>query len=185
LSRQYKNDKDLVMRKNLAVAEFTALTPELKAEGHQATVREMAISRLANSAVFVVVERESVDKLLREQAFQLTGATQQRDAVRLGNLLNAHAFLTGTLAESAMEPMGALPAGPEVDERYRGYGHTWKTEVFALHLGAGAEYYVSPRLALSLRAYYTWAKADIRTQPQNIPVDMSGIGFTPTVSLYF
>jgi curli biogenesis system outer membrane secretion channel CsgG len=118
------------------VAEFTALTPELKAEGHQATVREMAISRLANSAVFVVVERESVDKLLREQAFQLTGATQQRDAVRLGNLLNAHAFLTGTLAESAMEPMGALPAGPEVDERYRGYGHTWKTEVFALKKSA-------------------------------------------------
>jgi opacity protein-like surface antigen len=84
-----------------------------------------------------------------------------------------------------MKPMGALPAGPEVDQRYHGLDHKWKAEVFAVHLGAGVEYYVRPRLALSLRAYYTWAKAEINTQPQRIRVDMSGIGITPTVSLYF
>ncbi|GAB4427329.1 MAG: hypothetical protein OHK0011_09160 [Turneriella sp.] len=357
LSRRYRETKDLVLRKNLAVARFEALTPAVAEAGYERTVRELMITRLNNSAVFVLLERENLDKILQEQALQLSGATTDKDSVALGKLLNAHAILTGSVGEmgddvritvkltdvetgrvfaeealvareslmatrerladmaylqqygvgislsllattvggeqpglmtpdttwisrvmgaelryrftrnftmgaglamaigsfkkfpsypyvlqpnnsmatvysggslsietegtpgiapalnfygvlplsrrfnlfamtglefmlltnttARMEPKGALPAGAEIDHRYRDYDYRFKTEVVALHLGGGAEYYFTPRLAASLRLAYSFVQADIRTQPQNLRVSMSGFSFYPAVTLYF
>lgn len=356
ISLAYQKDKKPVMKKNVAVSEVRSPSPKFTAGGHQQTVRELLVSRLSQSLLFNAIERERLDKILKEHALQQSGATNTKDNARIGELLNAHAILYGTLAElgdegvltlqlvdietgkvyaaeerfekssliaeterladmaylqkygigfsifllnttfggdnpgmgrdktwlmrmlgfeakyrfseyfaaglglnmsmasykrydnypyvkqfqnpsatvyndgtlyiesggapgftlpvnlylvypftrrfnvflvigtefmlltnveTNMDPGGGIPINQPVDERYRSYEERYKAESIAFNFGLGVEYYVLPRLALSLRGYFSQNKMRINTQPENIYVDMSGISVAPAVSLYF
>jgi hypothetical protein len=356
ISTQYQNDRKPVMKKNIAVHEVRSPSAVFTAGGHTQTVRELIVSRLSQSLLFNAIERDRLDKILREHALQQTGATSSRDNVRIGELLNAHGILYATLSElgeegvlslqlidvetgkiyaaeerfdkaslvaeterladmaylqkygvglsivflnttfggdspgigsgktwllrpigvearyrfseyftaglalsmglgnykrfenysytyepnnnsppvfsngtlsiesegapgftlpvhayltypfsrrfnafmllgmepmlltnvsTEMQPAGAIPFGRPVDERYRSYDERYKAESIAINVGLGAEYYVLPRFALSIRVYYSFNKMRINTQPDNIHVDMSGFSLAPAVTLYF
>lgn len=59
----------------------------------------LIISQLINSNKFIVVERNQVDEILKEQGFQQTGCTDQECAVQIGKLLSANKILVGELTE--------------------------------------------------------------------------------------
>ena len=56
-------------------------------------------STLVNSHRFQVIERQNMDKILAEQAFQQTGCTEQGCAVKLGKILNASLIITGNFSK--------------------------------------------------------------------------------------
>ena len=54
---------------------------------------------LVNSHRFRVIERQNMDKILAEQAFQQTGCTDQGCAVKLGKMLNSSLIVTGNFSK--------------------------------------------------------------------------------------
>jgi hypothetical protein len=65
-------------------------------------------------------------------------------------------------------------------------------EFFALRLMAGLEFFVTPRMALSLRAGYTSAAFDLATTPLrhlNLPdpiaINLGGFTWSPALTVYF
>ncbi len=359
VTQSYQKRKLPTIKKNLAVGPITASAGAPAGSDAELTVRELILQRAADSLVFRLVERERLDKLLAEQALQQSGATSEKDQVKAGRLLNAHAYLhatVSTLGEELLlsirlidiesgevfssqetfdrqslvreserleemlylskygvgltlnflgatlggerpgfsehntkllrplgielkyrfskyftagvgmnmvigsflqydsypyttafsnvnpsapvmqggkmyvdttgfggislpvtfyfvypftrrfnsfaffsaepmlipnteaviyEPRGGIPAGSPIDLRNRNYEYRFKSEGYALNFGLGAEYYVLPRLALSLRAYYSYSRIHVRSRPEEVEVNMSGLGFAPAVSLYF
>jgi len=59
---------------------------------------EYGVAHFARDGRFVVVEREGVNRLLKEQALALSGAVVDSGAVRSGMLLSAKYLVTGTVA---------------------------------------------------------------------------------------
>jgi TolB-like protein len=53
---------------------------------------------LVNARRFRVIERQSMDRILAEQAFQQTGCTNQECAVKLGKVLNVSHIVLGTIS---------------------------------------------------------------------------------------
>ncbi len=54
---------------------------------------------LVKTDKFKVLERESMEEILREQRFQLTGCTSQECAVKTGKLLNVRQMVVGSLSK--------------------------------------------------------------------------------------
>ena len=59
----------------------------------------MLTAELTGAKGLELVERQSLDKVLREMAMNLSGLVRARDAVRAGKLLRAEWFLLGTTAK--------------------------------------------------------------------------------------
>jgi len=81
---------------NVAVAEF-------KAEGvgtsDAAVVADILRAELVKSGKYNVIDRQNMDKIMAEHAFQQTGCTDQECAVKLGRLLNVHRLIVGSLGK--------------------------------------------------------------------------------------
>lgn len=81
---------------NIAVAEF---------EGrHISSIDAVIIGDLLRAAIvktnkFNVVDRTNMEKILAEQAFQMTGCTTQECAVRMGKLLNVNRIIVGNVTK--------------------------------------------------------------------------------------
>ena len=81
---------------NLAVAE---LTPQNVSAGESAIISDMLRNYLVATGRFNVVEKQSMDKILAEQAFQQTGCTNEECAVKLGKLLNVQRMVVGSFGK--------------------------------------------------------------------------------------
>jgi hypothetical protein len=60
-------------------------------------VSELIRTELVNTGEYILVERSQVDKILREQGFQMTGCTDVACAVQVGKLLSARKILVGSV----------------------------------------------------------------------------------------
>lgn len=83
-------------RVRIAVLPFEAsgaLSPSLAA-----TVSELLEGELVALQRFDVVERKRLSAILKEQAVQQTGCTEQACAVKIGNVLNVQKLVVGTVA---------------------------------------------------------------------------------------
>jgi len=59
--------------------------------------------RVKDKPYFSVVERSAMEKILREQAFHLSGAVDQKTAVKIGRLVGAEGVILGTVTLSTTE----------------------------------------------------------------------------------
>lgn len=100
LSETYrKAHPDLLFQKNLAVFTPTAESPKLKAAAVGQSLAAFIKERLSRSTIFTLVERENLDKLLGELELGLTGVVNPDTAPKVGLLLGADLFLTGSVTE--------------------------------------------------------------------------------------
>ena len=81
---------------NVAVAEF-------KAEGvgasDAAVVADILRGELVKNGKFNMLDRQNMDKIMAEHAFQQTGCTDQECAVKLGRLLNVQRLVVGSFGK--------------------------------------------------------------------------------------
>jgi len=72
---------------------------DLKADGvserHARTISNMLRNEFINMFEFIVVERNQMDEILKEQGLQQTGCTEQACAVEIGKLISARKMLVG------------------------------------------------------------------------------------------
>ncbi len=81
---------------NLAVAEFEARNVS---QMDAVTISDFLRTELVKTAVFNVVDRSNMQKILAEQRFQMTGCTNQECAVQMGKILNVQKIVIGSLAK--------------------------------------------------------------------------------------
>jgi TolB-like protein len=62
-----------------------------------ASITENVSSEIADSHAFQIVERSQMDKIMKEQAFSLSGASADSDAVKIGQLAQAQKLLVGSV----------------------------------------------------------------------------------------
>lgn len=88
----------LAAGKNVAVIEFkfTGTSAE-----ETAKVESALESVLVNEASVSLVERAKLNRVLKEQAFQASGLTKPEDAIRIGEILNAHFLMTCSLTKTS------------------------------------------------------------------------------------
>ncbi|MBN1622128.1 MAG: PEGA domain-containing protein [Endomicrobiales bacterium] len=76
---------------------------ELSAKGvsgmEASVVSDFLRDALINTGAFQIVERSSMEQILNEQKFQMTGCTSDECAVRMGKLLNVKKMLMGSLSK--------------------------------------------------------------------------------------
>ncbi|MEW6041972.1 MAG: CsgG/HfaB family protein, partial [Elusimicrobiota bacterium] len=77
--------------------EDTSLSKKSSSSGD--AVRYCMETALSKIRGFVIVEREKITSILREQKFQLTGATDPSTVKRIGKLLNADIIVFGSIAQ--------------------------------------------------------------------------------------
>ncbi len=82
-------------QRNLAVSTFT---PTNASAGEAEVVTSFVRQAFVRSGTWTVIEKGSMDAILREQAFQQTGCTSADCAIKLGKLLNVHKMIVGQYA---------------------------------------------------------------------------------------
>jgi len=80
----------------IAVANLGA---EAVSASDAAVVADWIRGGLVATGVFTVVEKNNMDKVLAEQAFQQTGCTSEECAVKLGKILNVNHIVVGSLGK--------------------------------------------------------------------------------------
>lgn len=80
----------------LAVFDF-ACPAELKRQRVGFAVAELLKSKLINAPEFALLERSDLDKILKEQALQQTGAVDENTAVQLGKVVGAKLTVSGNV----------------------------------------------------------------------------------------
>ncbi|MFA5137668.1 MAG: FlgO family outer membrane protein [Elusimicrobiota bacterium] len=85
--------------KKVAVLPFRVLHSEDRRGGE--AVSERLVSRLAQEPGIQVVERGQLDKVLKEQEMEQTGAVEAVHAKRIGRIMGVDAVVTGTILRSA------------------------------------------------------------------------------------
>jgi hypothetical protein len=83
-------------RLNFAVAD---LRGENVSAGDAAVIADLLRSELVKTGAFNVVEKQNMDKVLAEHAFQQTGCTTEECAVKLGKLLNVQRMAVGSFGK--------------------------------------------------------------------------------------
>ena len=81
---------------NVAVAD---LTPQNASRGDAALIGDLLRGELVKARRFTVIEKQNMDKVLAEQAFQQSGCTSDECAVKLGKLLNAQRLVMGSFGK--------------------------------------------------------------------------------------
>ncbi|MFH1074423.1 MAG: CsgG/HfaB family protein, partial [Candidatus Firestonebacteria bacterium] len=62
------------------------------------TVADFIRTQLSNNSNLIIVERNNMDSILKEQAFQKTGCTEADCAVELGKILNVEKIIVGSVS---------------------------------------------------------------------------------------
>jgi TolB-like protein len=81
---------------NIAVAELSA---QGMSASDAAVITDVLRNELVKTGRFKVIEKQNMDKVLAEQAFQQTGCTTDECAVRLGKLLNVQRIVVGSFGK--------------------------------------------------------------------------------------
>ncbi len=83
---------------SIAVIRFKTLNKEAQDISLGELVSETFTSALVNSQNFKIIEREQLDKLVKEMEMGQTGFIETTDAVKIGRMLHADAIITGSVA---------------------------------------------------------------------------------------
>jgi len=83
---------------SIAVIRFKTLNKEAQDISLGELVSETFTSALVNSRQFKIIEREQLDKLVKEMEMGQTGFIETTDAVEIGKMLHADAIITGSVA---------------------------------------------------------------------------------------
>lgn len=83
---------------SIAVIRFKTLNKEARDLSLGELVSETFTSALVNSRNFKIIEREQLDKLVKEMEMGQTGFIESTDAVEIGKMLHADAIITGSVA---------------------------------------------------------------------------------------
>ncbi len=83
---------------SIAVIRFKTLNKEADDISLGELVSETFTSSLVNSRNFKIIEREQLDKLVKEMEMGQTGFIETTDAVEIGKMLHADAIITGSVA---------------------------------------------------------------------------------------
>ncbi len=78
----------------IAIIDFK---PDGVTETLSRRVSELIRNEMINTGSFIIIERTSMDSILKEQAFQQAGCTEDSCAVTIGRLLSARKMLIGTI----------------------------------------------------------------------------------------
>jgi curli biogenesis system outer membrane secretion channel CsgG len=85
-------------KKRVAVAEFENRTPY----GQRrlgAGISDILATELSRTGAFILVEREQLDAVMREQALGLSGMVSEKSAPQVGQLIGANAVITGAVTQ--------------------------------------------------------------------------------------
>lgn len=82
----------------VAVLFFDDITPEAKRAGYGKSISNMVATSLTKMGYFTVIEREKIEKVLKELKLQRTGITEQTNTKKLGKLLNADLLVMGSVS---------------------------------------------------------------------------------------
>jgi TolB-like protein len=97
----------LVARKS-ASSSATATSPTIAvagldaqnvSAGDAAVVSDLLRAEFVRTRAFIVIERQSVERILAEQVFQKTGCTTEECAIKVGRLLNARYVAVGSFGK--------------------------------------------------------------------------------------
>lgn len=83
---------------SIAVIHFKTLNKEAQKIALGDLVSETFTSALVNSQGFKIIEREQLDKVVKEMEMNQTGFIETTDAVEIGKMLHADAIITGSVA---------------------------------------------------------------------------------------
>ena len=75
---------------------------------------DMIVTRLVNSGVFTVIERERLQAILEEQGFQLSGQVNPSDVVEIGRLAGVMYLITGSVTRFSIDERGTRVLGRNV-----------------------------------------------------------------------
>jgi len=81
---------------NIAVAEFSA---QGVSASDAAVIADILRNELVKTGGFKVIEKQNMERILAEQAFQQSGCTTEECAVRLGKLLNIQRIIVGSFGK--------------------------------------------------------------------------------------
>ena len=76
-----------------------ALEPENISDSEARILTQRLTSKMIELSDYTVVERASIDKILKEQKFQHSGCTDSQCAVEIGQMLNADLTVVGTASK--------------------------------------------------------------------------------------
>ncbi|HEX9920856.1 MAG TPA: CsgG/HfaB family protein [Candidatus Methylomirabilis sp.] len=103
------------VKKRIAVMDFENKTHYgARRLGHSAS--EMLVTTLLNTGQFILVEREGLDKVLREQGLSMSGVINPNTAVAAGSILGLNAIVTGAVSEFGVQE-GGFEVGPVVGSK--------------------------------------------------------------------
>jgi len=83
----------------IAVLPFANTNEQARTIGYGEAVSGMLVTSLINGAVFRIVERSEIERIMKEQAFQLSGAVNAETAKRIGELYAVDFLVFGTVAK--------------------------------------------------------------------------------------
>jgi len=111
------------VKKRIGVMDFENKTDYGAGKlGHAAS--EMLVTALLKTGQFIVIERESLDKVLKEQGLSMSGIIDPNTAVAAGKILGLNAIVTGAVSE-----FGIQKGGFKVREILRSTSHTARAVV--------------------------------------------------------
>ena len=92
---------------NSAVAEETVTTAAVLdletregiSQGVVSTISDYLRTQLVNTNKFIIVTRENMEQILKEQKFQMSGCTSQECIVQVGQLLGVRKMFTGSIGK--------------------------------------------------------------------------------------
>lgn len=96
LTREYLNANPDAKSVPVAIVRFRTSQWKLSENVGLATT-EMLMNHLADSKVFVLVEREHLDKIVAEQRLNQSGAVDPKTAIEVGKLLGAKVLIVGSV----------------------------------------------------------------------------------------
>jgi len=88
-----------IAKSRIAVLPFTDTNNQAKNEGYGEAIAGMIMTELINGQVFQVVERSEIDKMMKELAFQYSGAVDAGTAKQIGEILGVDILVFGTVAK--------------------------------------------------------------------------------------
>lgn len=100
---QKKVSEPIIFKKRLAVFNFKDSSPYTKKYKVGSLVRSLITTRMSESLIFILIEREDINKVIKEMELGLTGIIDEETAPKTGKLLGAQLLLNGTVLEIGKE----------------------------------------------------------------------------------
>lgn len=97
--------KPIGPKKRIGVVSFENKTKYGERLGGAAA--DILITELAKTNRFIVVEREKIDKLMKEEELGMIGITDPETATRLGKLLGLNAIVVGGVSQFGVKTFGS------------------------------------------------------------------------------